>query len=85
MWHFLASFPADLRQVLPAFRKYGMATWAMLELERMAKNPQYGSQKCQAVTINTLSNRYFDANDPEIVALWKSIDREMKPRSTIGW
>jgi hypothetical protein len=57
----------------------------MLELERMARKPQYGFEHCKAVTINTLSDTYFDANNPEVVAMWKSIDRPMRSKSTIGW
>jgi hypothetical protein len=57
----------------------------MLELERMARKPQYGFERCKAVTINTLSDTYFDANNPEVIAMWKSIDRPMRSKSTIGW
>jgi len=72
-------------QVLPEFRKHGIATWAMLELERMAQDPRYGSKNCRAVAINTLSERHHDANNPEMVAMWKSIGRPMRPKGTTGW
>jgi len=72
-------------QVLPEFRKYGIATWAMLELERMAQDPRYGSTNCRAVAINTLSERHHDASNPDMVAMWKSIGRPMRPKGTTGW
>jgi len=37
------------------------------------------------VTINTLADKYFNADDPEMVAMWKSIGRQMRGSSTIGW
>jgi len=52
----------------------------MLQLEMEAKEAG-----AHTVTINTLSDKYFDASNPDMAAMWKSIGRPMRPSSTIGW
>jgi len=57
----------------------------MLELQKYASDPRYGSRNCKAVTLDTLSDRYNKPDDPECIALWRNIGYEKVPRSNIPW
>ncbi|KAL9059994.1 MAG: hypothetical protein Q9162_000844 [Coniocarpon cinnabarinum] len=78
-------FPPDGRTlslttlfILPAYRKYGLGTWAMHECERLIRaaivvppQPQNGerppqkSQSCNQITLTTLHRRHTQEDGPE--------------------
>lgn len=51
--------------ILPTYRSGGLGRSVMDAMESMATKSPYGSEKCEAIAIDTLSKKYFDRSRPE--------------------
>lgn len=74
--------------VLPQFNRLHLGTFAMDECERLARVPPFGSEKCRAVTVTTLSSRYLEngIEGPEGKGRWGSGGHgEMPKRDNAVW
>ncbi|KAF2232200.1 hypothetical protein EV356DRAFT_505603 [Viridothelium virens] len=73
--------------VLPAFQSFGLGAFAMDGLEAMARTERYGSVKCRAVTVNTLSKRYLEGpeDDPDGRGRWKRLGETPPKRDNALW
>lgn len=73
--------------VLPAFQSFGLGAFAMDSLEALARREPYGSANCRAVTINTMSARYWEGreDDPDGKGRWRRLGREPPKRPNVPW
>ncbi|KAF4552436.1 Hypothetical protein D9617_10g074180 [Elsinoe fawcettii] len=73
--------------VMPEFKAYGLGTWSMRELERMAQEKPYGSPNCRAVAVNTLSDRHCKGGlpGPDGMDMFPNLGLTIPERSNIGW
>jgi len=67
--------------VMPVVKGLRLGAFAMDQCEMMAQQPPYGSPNCIAITVNTLSSRYFPGGPegPDGVGRWESIG-EPRPK-----
>lgn len=73
--------------VLPEYRRLGLASAAVKQLESRAKIEPYGSPDCKAITVNTVSRRYLRDEGEECQRI--RLARALMPRdlgfSTEEW
>ncbi|GAB7354763.1 hypothetical protein MBLNU459_g5165t1 [Dothideomycetes sp. NU459] len=72
--------------VLPEFSTVRLGTFAMDQCESLAQQEPYGSRNCRAVTVTTLSSRYFTGGleGPDGVGRWEVLKQKM-PRDNALW
>jgi GNAT superfamily N-acetyltransferase len=56
--------------ILPEYRYLGLGRTAMADMEQYAKREPYGSPACKAVTIHTLSKRYWQEEGEDWRGMW---------------
>lgn len=73
--------------VLPQFGGMKLGAFAMDECERLAQEEPYGSPKCQAITVTTLSPRYLTGGTPgpEGMGRWALLGDKMPERNNAIW
>jgi ribosomal protein S18 acetylase RimI-like enzyme len=65
--------------VLKEYRHLGLGRTAMRDMERYAQQEPYGSPNCKAVTIHTMSRRYWEDDGDDWRGIYARIDSNARP------